>query len=156
MTRVPDDAFELYASLGSERSYQRVADELGCSKRAIVDKSAAENGLPRLESIEEEARLRSEEKLKETLEEQRTRHLRTLRVVHGKAVEALRDHAFSSAAEATKAIETVIKMERLISGEPSQRAQIAVEETTRREIDALVRVKDIAEGEGKDADADPG
>jgi len=105
--------------------------------------------MSRLTKIEDEARERSDERLTETLEEMRTRHLQTLRALHGKAVQGLKAHPLNSAMEAAKVAELVIKLERLVVGEPSQRTHLAVEETTRREIESLV----VVEGDDENADA---
>ncbi len=157
MQRLPPESFEFYVSLGTERSYRAVAEKYGVSKRAVVDHARTECWIERLQRIEAEARERSEQRLVETIEEQRTRHLKTLRALHGRAIEALRTHTLDSCMEAAKVIEMVVKLERLITGEPSQRAQIAIEEVTRREIESLVGVdgEDEVKDEGDAGEAAP-
>src|SRR5688572_23782967 len=102
MAKLPLESLEYYVSLGAERSYRAVAEKYGVTKRAVVDHARSENWVQRLESIEKEARQRSEHRLVETIEEQRTRHLKTLRALHGRAIEALREHRLGSAMEAAK------------------------------------------------------
>ena len=142
MAMIPDDAFEIYVAMGRQRSYRALASRFGVSKRAIT-KHAAVHGWPeRLENIEAEARERSDEKLAETLEEMRTRHLKTLRAMSARALAALKDHPLNTGMEAIKAAEVAIKLERVIAGEVSSRTEVSVEEVSRREIENLVRVDD--------------
>ena len=142
MSKIPAEAFDLYVAMGHERSYRAIGEKYGVSKRAVVKHAAREDWMPRLARIEDEARERSDERLTETLEQMRTRHLKTLRVLHSKAIQALKAHPLNSAMEAAKVAELVIKLERLVVGEVSTRAHLAVEETTRREIESLVIVED--------------
>ena len=90
--RVPQDAFDYYVSLGAERSYQAVADHYGVTKRAITKVAAREGWAKRLEKIEREARESSDRKLAETIEETRSRHLRTLRAMNARAISALQQY----------------------------------------------------------------
>ena len=56
MTRkIPEDAFELYVSLGPERSYAAVAEQYGVTKRAVVKRAKAEAWSERLAKIEDQA-----------------------------------------------------------------------------------------------------
>ena len=140
--RVPQDAFDYYVSLGAERSYQAVADHNGVTKRAITKVAAREGWAKRLEKIEREARESSDRKLAETIEETRSRHLRTLRAMNARAISALQQYPLSSGMEAMRAAEMVIKLERLIIGEPSERTELSIEEVTRREMQTLLEVAD--------------
>ena len=47
--------------------------------------------------------------------------------------------------EGVKAAETVIKLERIIAGEPSERTGLTVEQVTRQEIDMLLARDDEPE-----------
>jgi hypothetical protein len=57
--------------------------------------------------------------------------------------------------EGIRAAETVIKLERLLAGEPNQRSAVTVEQVTRQEIDRLLAVRAPEPEEDPDADADP-
>ena len=136
------DAFAYYVALGPERSYGAVAAHYGASQRAVQKAASREKWTARLESIEAAVQADTAELLKETLVEMRGRHLKTLRVVHTRAVEALRDRRFDSAMEGVRALEVALKLERLIAGEASTRADLIVRELRRREEDQLL-VEDV-------------
>ncbi len=131
--RIPHDAFQLYFGLGPERSYQQVADEYGVSKRAVTKVATRERWQERTAALEREARERSEKKTLETLEGMNDRHLKSLRVVQGKALEALRSTSLSTAMEAVRALDLAIRQERVIRGEPTDRTALSVEDVVRRE-----------------------
>ncbi len=142
MTRIPADAFERYVGMGPERSYRALGKELRVSKRAIA-KCASREGWPvRLAKIDEESRARSDQRLVESLDEMRSRHLRSLKAVQGRAIEALKSFPLNSAAEAVSALEKAIRLERTIMGEPSERSELAVAEITKRELDTLLVEED--------------
>ncbi len=146
--KIPPDAFEFYHSLGPGRSYQAVADEYGVTKRAVTDFAKRERWSQRLEAIEREARERSDKKIAETLEEIRGRHLKTLRAMNARALSALQQFPLNSGMEAMRAAEMVIKLERLIAGEPSERTEVGIEEITRLEVARFLEVA----GDGDDDD----
>ena len=148
-TRIPAGAFDFYVGLGAERSYRAVASQFGVSKRAVVKHAAAEGWPERLEQIEREARHRSDQMLVETLQEMRTRHMKTLRAMSARALSGLKEFPLSSGIEAIKAAELTIKLERLIAGESTERTHLSVEEVTRREIESLL----VAEDEDEDDEA---
>lgn len=135
MKKIPHDAFMYYFSLGPDRSYQSVADKYGVSKRAIGKLALRENWQNQILKLEEKARKATEQKAIETLEAMNTRHLKSLRVIQGKALEALKGMSLGSAMEAVRALDLSIKQERLIRGEPTDRNAIAVEDVIRREYD---------------------
>ena len=145
--RIPEDAFAQYVGMGAERSYQALADRLDVTKRAIVKIATREDWSARLQKIEHEARESSDKKLAEGLEEMRTRHLKTLRAMHARAVEAIRQYPLNSGMEAMKAAELVIKMERLITGEATERGEVAVSEVVRRESERWLTRKEEAADE---------
>lgn len=70
--------------------------------------------------------------------EARERHLKSLRVLQDKALAGMRDQEARSLNEATRALETGIKLERLILGETTANTQVSVEERQQREVDQLV------------------
>jgi hypothetical protein len=134
----PTEAFEFYVGLGPDRSYQRVANEFGVSKRAITKLAARERWQQRVAELERQAREGAERKALESLEGMNLRHLKSLKIIQGKALEALRTMPLSTAMEAVRALDMAIRQERLIRGEPSDRTAISVEEVIRREYERLM------------------
>ena len=136
--KIPLDAFDAYYALGPGRSYQTIAEKYAVSKRAIVSLAQKENWQQRIVELERKARDRVDTKLVETLEAMQEKHLKTLQVVLGKALEALRSMPLTSAMEAVRAIEIVVKNERVIRGEPGDRAALDVEALIKREYATLM------------------
>lgn len=136
--RIPEDAFSFYVALGADRSYQRVADHFGVSKRGIIKVADRENWAERLDAIEESVRGRIDERLGETLEEMQARHLKLLRAMAGRAARAIQEHPLSSGMDGIRAAEMIIKLERLVAGEASDHSQLTVEQITRQEVDRLL------------------
>lgn len=131
--KLPTDAFDAYMSLGPGRSYQAVADHFDVSKRAVTNRATKERWQQRATEIETKARQGAEQRLVETLEDMNTRHLKSLRVVQARAIEALRAMPLQSAIEAVRALDMGIRQERLIRGEPSERTSVQLEEIIRGE-----------------------
>lgn len=140
--KIPEDAFDFYVGLGAQRSYQIVADRYEVTKRAVTKHAAREAWGERLARIEAEARERSDKRLIETIGEIRSRHLKTLKVMNARAISALQQYSLNSGMEAMRAAELVIKLERLIVGEPSERTELSIEEVTRREMQTLLEMAD--------------
>ena len=143
--RIPDDAFEYYVSLGPDRSYQSVADHYEVTKRGVVKAAARDGWTSRLEAIEQETRERLDKRIGDSLEEMRARHIKLLRAVASRAAKAIQEFPLTSGMEGVKAAETVIKLERIIAGEPSERTGLTVEQVTRQEIDMLLARDDEPE-----------
>lgn len=135
MNRLPADAFEQYVALGSARTYQGLAERLRVSKRSIVRRAVAQDWQGRLARIEAAGRDKLDEKLGETLQAVNGRHLKTLRVIQAKALQALQAMALDSAMDAVRALDVAIRSERLILGEPSDRTAVSIEEVIRREYE---------------------
>ena len=152
--RIPDDAFAYYVALGADRSYQAVADHFGVSKRGVVNAAAREGWQDRLEAIEASTRERVDQKLGETLEEMRLRHLKLLRGMAGRAARALQQFELNSAMEGMRAAEMVIKLERIVAGEATERSQLTVEQITRQEVDRLLVREDEEPNEESPSDAE--
>lgn len=144
--KVPENAFEIYASMGSERSYQALADRLGVDKRTIVRHAGVEKWTERLAKIQEAARISGDKRITETLQEMQERHLKMLRAMAGKAIQAMKEHPIASAAEGARIGGMVIKLERIVRGEPVERTEVSVEEITKREIETLL----LRDGEVED------
>lgn len=143
-TRLPKDAFDYYVSLGDGRSYEAVASHCGVQKRTVTRAARRESWQERLEKIEEQARDKSDAKLGDALAEVRERHLKTLKVMNMRALEALKNYPLTSGMEAIRAAELSIKLERLIHGEPTDRTAVNVEEVIKREYERWLKP---AEGE---------
>ena len=60
--RLPPEAFETYVSLGPGRSYAKVAEEYGVSKRTVTRAADHENWQERLAAVEARARAQADEK----------------------------------------------------------------------------------------------
>jgi hypothetical protein len=131
--RIPADAFDYYFSLGPARSYQAVAAKYGVSKRSVTSLAGREGWQERLGKIEREARNRQDTKAVETLEQMHEKHLKALSFVLGKAIEALRALPLDKAIDAVRAIEMVLKQERIARGEPGERTALDLAEVVKRE-----------------------
>lgn len=154
--RVPQsEAFALYCGLGHVRSYAAVARHYGVSTRAVLFLAKRYNWAGRLREIEAVAEERMREAQVQALIEARERHLKSLKVLQGKALAGMRDQNARSLNEATRALETGIKLERLILGESTANTAVSVEERQQREIDQLVvNEDDDVDVDGDDADLD--
>jgi len=133
--KIPPDAFSFYFGLGPGRSYQRVADEYQVSKRSVVNLALKEDWRGRLEEIEEKARSQASERALETLEEMNERHLKGLRLLQAKALEALRKFPIETALQAARSLESSMREERRIRGTPGESEGASVEDTIRREYE---------------------
>ena len=150
--RIPEGAFDFYVGLGENRSYEAVARHFGVSKRAITSLAARAEWPLRLEQIEREAREKSAKRLVETLDEMNERHLRIVKVVQGRALEALKAMPLDTAMDAVRAIDISIKQERLIRGEPTDRSETSIAEVVERESRRwLVKIEDENDGAGPPA-----
>ena len=157
MTRkIPDDAFERYVALGPGRSYRLLAQSLGVSKRGITKHAAQERWAERLGKIEQEARVKSDEKLVDVLGEARERHLKTVRAMQARALDALRKYPLNSGMEAVKAAELAIKLERIIVGEPSERTSVDIADVTRKEMERWLTTRDDSDEAEPERDEDDG
>lgn len=144
--RIPPDAFHFYLGLGPVRSYQAVGDRYGVSKRAVTKLATRERWQDRVVELERKAREGAEQKALESLEAMNLRHLRSLKVVQGKALEALRSMPLSTAMEAVRSLDMAIRQERLIRGEPSDRTAISVEEVIKREYQRWMLPEEAGDG----------
>jgi L-lactate utilization protein LutC len=152
--RVPQsEAFAMYCGLGHVRSYAAVAKHYGVSTRAVLFLAKRYRWAERLREIEAVAEERMREAQVQALIEARERHLKSLKVLQGKALAGMRDQSARSLNEATRALETGIRMERLILGESTSNTQVSVEERQQREVDQLV-VNEDDDVDDDDADLD--
>lgn len=144
--RIPPDAFNFYVGLGPGRSHQLVADHYGVSKRAVTKRATRDRWQDRVVELEAKARAGAEQKALESLEAMNLRHLRSLKVIQGKALEALRSMPLDSAMEAVRSLDIAIRQERLIRGEPSDRTAISVEDVIKREYQRWMLPEETSNG----------
>ena len=142
MRKLPPDAFDFYYSLGPGRSYAAVGQKYGASKRAVTRLAVQEGWQQRIVEVERRARERTDTKVVESIEAMQTRHIKTLQAVLGKALEALRSLPLASGMEAVRAIEMVIRQERLARGEATERTALNVEEIIKREYEQIMVTED--------------
>jgi len=153
MSHLPTDAFSQYLAMGPERSYEALARRLGVTKRTVTRTATKERWQERIVKIEQQARERADEAAIETLQAINARHLKMLRAIQGKALQALQALPLATGMDAVRSIEIAIKQERLILGEPSERNAVSFEEAARREFERWMKpVADAGDGEGEDDD----
>jgi len=145
--KIPPDAFSYYFSLGTGRSYQAVAEHYSVSKRAVSNMAERENWQSRLADLERKARDKADEKALETLDEMNGRHLKVLRFIQSKAIEALKAMPIESAMDAVRAYGQTLDRERTIRGEPSERSAVSLEEICRREYAAWLKPVEESDGD---------
>ena len=145
--RLPPDAFAFYVTLGAARSHQAVADHFKVHKRTVVRTADRENWADRLAAVEKEAREASDKHLAKDLGEQRLRHRKMLTAMASRAARALQEFPLTSGMEGIKAAELVIKLERLLSGESTERTSLDIEQVVRREYQELMSVEEEDEEE---------
>lgn len=146
--KIPPDAFTFYASLGPGRSYQQVAEHYQVSKRAVTALADREDWQQRLAEIERRAREKADEKVMETLEDMNARHMKVLRFIQNKSIEALKTMPIESAMDAVRAYGLTLDKERTIRGEPTDRSAVSIEDTIRREYERWL--KPVENGDGRD------
>lgn len=163
--RLPPDAFDFYFALGSERSYERVAEKYQVSKRAVTSLATREGWQQRILDLEAKARATSDRKKVESIEERNDRHLQAFRFVEAKAIKALKEMPIGNAMDAVRALGLSVREQRVISGDPSDRTAISIEDTIKREYarwmlpaalahaDGTEVLQDVAT-DGDDADAE--
>ena len=149
--KLPPDAFTFYFSLGPGRSYQAVAEKFDVSKRAVSNLAERENWQAKIAELERKAREQAEAKALETLDDMNERHLKVLRFIQGRAIDALKTMPIESAMDAVRAYTMSVDKERTIRGEPSDRTHIDLAEVTREEIRTLLKVVPAAVPSGEGA-----
>jgi hypothetical protein len=152
--RIPDEAFDFYVGLGPSRSYRAVADRYGVSKRAVVKHALREKWAERLREIQEKARAEGDKDLAEEMAEMHARHKKMLRAMAVRALSGLKELELRSGMEAIRAAELVIRMERIVFGEPEEHGADSLEEITKREIQTLLKVTDVDEEDEEEDDDD--
>ena len=130
--RIPGDAFEEYYALGPERSYRRMANKLGVSKQAIAKCAKRESWQQRIVEREQKTRTAVSTMVEDTIETLNARHLKILKAVQGRALEALKSLSMSKAGDVIRALEMSIRQERVIHGEPDGGFGISVNVNNRQ------------------------
>ena len=138
--KIPPEAFDYYVSLGLNRSYSAVAERYGVSKGSVVNAAKREHWQTRLKEIEEKARVASVQKAVETMQAITERHLRAMRAIQVKGLEVLQSVNLETAMDGVRAVDLGVKGERLILGEPTERAAVNIEELIKREHEQWMRV----------------
>ena len=146
--KIPDSAFDFYVALDPTRRYEQVAAHFDASKRGIVKKAGAERWQERLAEIDRQVQDRNDNRLVNEIDDMRTRHLKTVRAMLGRAIKGLREFPITTGMDAIRAADMTIKLERLILGEASERTEVSVEETMKREMQRWLVPKDVGGDEG--------
>lgn len=156
--RVLDDeeTFKYWVSLGDWRSYAKVCKHFHVGRRAVQKCATRNNWAKRLEAIEAATKKRTDELLTESRAEMRARHLRMLKAVATRGVQALQRLELTDAMQGVKAVETAIKWERTIMGEPNEAMAHSVPELTRREVESFLTVDDGSSGQWDDDETEAG
>ena len=142
--RIPPAAFEFYASLGVDRSYAKVAKRFGVTKRAILRCAKREDWQRRIDELDLKARDASEKRAVESIEQMNDRHLRAMKIIQAKALEALKSHSLESAMDAIRALDLASRTERVIRGQPGDRSVVSIEEIVRTEYERWLVVPAVA------------
>jgi hypothetical protein len=136
--KIPPEAFSFYLGLGQVRSYDAVAAHYRVTKRAVTNLAVKERWQEKLEASERQARAKAEEKAQESVDDMKSRHLKTMQLVQRKALDALRSMPLTTAMDAVKALAMAVDRERLIRGEPTDHSLVSVEEIIKREYALLM------------------
>ncbi len=145
--KLGEDAFQYYVSLGAGRTYQAVAARFSVAKCTVVAAAKRENWPERLAKIEREAQANADLKLQETVEATKLRHAKMLRAMAARAAKGLQDYPLNSGMEAIKAAEIVIKLERILMGEPSERTAIDIQKDLLKDAQTLLLAPSTVEHE---------
>jgi hypothetical protein len=108
----------------------------------VVKAAGRERWAERLAEVEKAARAQADKKLAEGRAEVLMRHRRMLQAMAARAIKAISEYPLTSGMEGMRAAEIVIKLERLVAGEASERTEHTVASVTRQEIDRLVAVEE--------------
>jgi hypothetical protein len=134
MAKLPSDAFSYYVSLGDERSYEKVGAHFGADKRSVTKKAGKEHWAEQLAEMEAAAKKKARDQMQVSLDEQVLRHGKMVRAMAGRAVQGMHDYPLTNGMDAIRAAELVIKLERLLAGEPTEHTQETIAQVTREEM----------------------
>jgi hypothetical protein len=131
-TKVPEDAFTFYYALGVARTYDAVAEHFHVHKRTIQRAALRENWAERIDGIEKKARELTDAKLADDRHEENLRHRKMLLAMGSRAALAIQQFPLTDGMQGMKCAEIVIKLERLLSGEATERTE-SIEAIIKRE-----------------------
>jgi hypothetical protein len=152
--KLPKDAFAFYCLLGEARSHDAVAKHFHVHKRTVTRTARREGWVKRLEDIEAETRKLTDAKLANDKHDQQMRHRKMLLAMGSRAAKAIQEFPLESGMDGIKAAETVIKLERLLAGESTERTE-NVEALIRSEYERwMVPVDEQDDDASDDDDAD--
>jgi len=154
MKRLSPDAYSYYVELGPTRSYEAVAKRFGVSKVTVVNHATKERWQERLREAEAKAREQANKKAVDTLQEVKDRQLQEARILERRALEALKTLPPEKAAKAATMLQIAWRHELLLLGEPTERAELSVEEVTAREIQTLLKRVEVDDGEDAGGEED--
>jgi hypothetical protein len=137
--RIPhEEAFQYYLALGPSRSYEQVAEKYSVTLRGVTKCAATHKWGDRMRKLDREAQEKTDRAFAESKAETRERHLKMLKAIETRGLQALQKLEIDSAFAGVKAIEIALKMERTIMGEPSAHVGISIQESTRREVESFL------------------
>ena len=154
-TKIPLESFDFYVALGAARSYEKVAEHYGSTKRTVTRHAKKEHWAERLAEVERKAREESDKNAIAVLREMDERHLKIAKALQGKALEALRSMPLDRGADVIRALDLGVKQERLIHGEPGERSAVSVEEATKREMERWLTLEPKEAEDEADEPGDP-
>ena len=128
MGRMPSDSFERFMGLGPQRTYQKLADGLGVSKRSVVRRARRDGWQARLAKIELDARVKTDAKLTDDVADVNERHLKTLRLLQARALQGLASLPLRSGADCARILDMAIKAERAVLGKDKGERGTTLEE----------------------------
>lgn len=153
--KIPENAFEAYVALGTERSYQALAEKYAVDKRSITRLAAKERWVERLAKIQEEARAATDKKLVADLQAVREQQLREVRYLRAEAIKGMKNLSPEKAVRFASALNIAWKHELFLLGEPTERQATTIEEVTAREIQTLLKRVEVDDGEDADGEEVP-
>ena len=106
---------------------------------------------PREEKL---ARETANAKLANDLADMQVRHGKLIKAMAARAAQAIQQYPLTDGMDAIRAAEIAIKLERVIAGEPSERSELTVAETTKREIERFLAPTQPEPDEEGDGDGD--
>jgi hypothetical protein len=128
--KIPPEAYAYYLGLGAGRSYEAVASHFGVTKKAVTMRAIKEGWQRRLAESEQKVRVTAEQKVIESRASINEKHLRIVRLVQAKAIEALKSMPISSTRDAVHAIEMSLREERHLVSEKEANAPAPASITT--------------------------
>jgi Zn-dependent peptidase ImmA (M78 family) len=112
--KIPADAFRQYVELGDGRSYEKLAQKIGVSKRSIVVRATSEKWQEQLRGLEARAKAEALKRLELDAASVHERHVKAMRVVQARALEVLRVTPLDSAIDAVRALALAQREERAL------------------------------------------